>query len=54
MEEAEIEFKPLEVCEEGLEDEDCQPKETKERETEAKREADRKGQSRFLHRSTSK
>uniref|UniRef100_A0AAX7TRR1 GYF domain-containing protein n=1 Tax=Astatotilapia calliptera TaxID=8154 RepID=A0AAX7TRR1_ASTCA len=50
LEEAEIEFKPLEVCEEGLEDEDCQPKETKETETEAKREADRKGQSRFLHR----
>uniref|UniRef100_A0A669B113 GRB10 interacting GYF protein 2 n=1 Tax=Oreochromis niloticus TaxID=8128 RepID=A0A669B113_ORENI len=46
LEEAEIEFKPLEVCEEGLEDEDCQPKETKETETEAKREADRKGQSR--------
>uniref|UniRef100_A0A668TTZ9 GYF domain-containing protein n=1 Tax=Oreochromis aureus TaxID=47969 RepID=A0A668TTZ9_OREAU len=42
LEEAEIEFKPLEVCEEGLEDEDCQPKETKETETEAKREADRK------------
>uniref|UniRef100_A0A669E136 GRB10 interacting GYF protein 2 n=1 Tax=Oreochromis niloticus TaxID=8128 RepID=A0A669E136_ORENI len=34
LEEAEIEFKPLEVCEEGLEDEDCQPKETKETETE--------------------
>uniref|UniRef100_A0A667YWU9 GRB10 interacting GYF protein 2 n=1 Tax=Myripristis murdjan TaxID=586833 RepID=A0A667YWU9_9TELE len=42
LEEAELEFKPLEECEEGLEEEDSQPKETKETETEAKREADRK------------
>ncbi|KAM3865857.1 GRB10-interacting GYF protein 2 [Diretmus argenteus] len=40
LEEAELDFKHLEECEEGLEEEDCQPKETKE--TEAKREADRK------------
>uniref|UniRef100_A0A4W6DLX7 GRB10 interacting GYF protein 2 n=1 Tax=Lates calcarifer TaxID=8187 RepID=A0A4W6DLX7_LATCA len=42
LEEAELDFKPLEECEEGLEEEDSQPKETKETETEAKREADRK------------
>lgn len=42
LEEAELEFKPLEECEEGLEDEDSHSKETKETETEAKREADRK------------
>ncbi|XP_041805444.1 GRB10-interacting GYF protein 2 isoform X2 [Chelmon rostratus] len=41
LEEAELDFKPLEECEEGLEDEDSQPKETKETETEAKREAER-------------
>lgn len=44
LEEAELDFKPLEECEEGLEEEDSQPKETKETETEAKREAERKGQ----------
>ncbi|XP_027145074.1 GRB10-interacting GYF protein 2 isoform X6 [Larimichthys crocea] len=42
LEEAELDFKPLEECEEGLEEEDGQPKETKETETEAKREAERK------------
>uniref|UniRef100_A0A3P8SB58 GRB10 interacting GYF protein 2 n=1 Tax=Amphiprion percula TaxID=161767 RepID=A0A3P8SB58_AMPPE len=42
LEEAELDFKPLEECEEGLEEEDSLPKETKETETEAKREADRK------------
>lgn len=43
LEEAELDFRPLEECEEGLEEEDSQRKETKETETEAKREADRKG-----------
>lgn len=43
LEEVELEFKPLEECEEGLEEEDSQPKETKEVETEAKREAVHKG-----------
>uniref|UniRef100_A0A8C9ZXX4 GRB10 interacting GYF protein 2 n=1 Tax=Sander lucioperca TaxID=283035 RepID=A0A8C9ZXX4_SANLU len=43
LEEAELDFKPLEECEEGLEEDDCQPRETKEMETEAKREAERKG-----------
>ncbi|XP_069548072.1 GRB10-interacting GYF protein 2 isoform X3 [Brachyistius frenatus] len=42
LEEAEIDFKPLEECEEGLEEEDGWPKETKETEAQAKREADRK------------
>ncbi|XP_071390084.1 GRB10-interacting GYF protein 2 isoform X4 [Centroberyx affinis] len=42
LEEAELDFKPLEECEEGLEEEDSQFKETKETETEARREADRK------------
>uniref|UniRef100_A0A3Q1FKJ3 GRB10 interacting GYF protein 2 n=1 Tax=Acanthochromis polyacanthus TaxID=80966 RepID=A0A3Q1FKJ3_9TELE len=42
LEEAELDFKPLEECEEGLEEEDSLPQETKETETEAKREADRK------------
>uniref|UniRef100_A0AAQ6AEQ6 GYF domain-containing protein n=1 Tax=Amphiprion ocellaris TaxID=80972 RepID=A0AAQ6AEQ6_AMPOC len=42
LEEAELDFKPLEECEEGVEEEDSLPKETKETETEAKREADRK------------
>nr|XP_046264503.1 GRB10-interacting GYF protein 2 isoform X3 [Scatophagus argus] len=42
LEEAELEFKPLDECEEGLEEEDSQPKETKETETEAKKEAERK------------
>ncbi|XP_053186276.1 GRB10-interacting GYF protein 2 isoform X2 [Scomber japonicus] len=42
LEEAELDFRPLEECEEGLEEEDSQRKETKETETEAKREADRK------------
>ncbi|KAM4550965.1 GRB10-interacting GYF protein 2 isoform 5-T5 [Odontesthes bonariensis] len=41
-EEAELDFKPLEECEEGLEEEDGPPKETKETEKEAKREADRR------------
>lgn len=43
LEEAELDFKPLDECEEGLEEEDILPKETKETETEAKREAERKG-----------
>ena len=47
-EEAELDFKPLEECEEGLEEEDGPPKETKETEKEAKREADRRGQRFFL------
>uniref|UniRef100_A0A671Z0A0 GRB10 interacting GYF protein 2 n=1 Tax=Sparus aurata TaxID=8175 RepID=A0A671Z0A0_SPAAU len=42
LEEAELEFKPLEECEEGLEEEDSHSRETKEMETEAKREAERK------------
>ncbi|XP_035526516.1 GRB10-interacting GYF protein 2 isoform X3 [Morone saxatilis] len=42
LEEAELDFKPLEECEEGLEEEDSHPKETKETETEAKRELERK------------
>ncbi|KAM3604099.1 uncharacterized protein V6R79_006295 [Siganus canaliculatus] len=42
LEEAELDFKPLEECEEGLEEEDGQLKETKETETEAKRETERK------------
>uniref|UniRef100_A0A8P4G8T4 GYF domain-containing protein n=1 Tax=Dicentrarchus labrax TaxID=13489 RepID=A0A8P4G8T4_DICLA len=33
LEEAELDFKPLEECEEGLEEEDSHPKETKETET---------------------
>uniref|UniRef100_A0A665TRN8 GYF domain-containing protein n=1 Tax=Echeneis naucrates TaxID=173247 RepID=A0A665TRN8_ECHNA len=41
LEEAELDFKPLEECEEGLEEEDS-PKETKETEMETKREIDRK------------
>lgn len=45
LEEAELDFKPLDECEESLEEEDSQPKETKETETEAKREVERKGQS---------
>lgn len=46
LEEAELDFRPLEECEEGLEEEeDSQPNETKETEAEAKREVDRKGQS---------
>lgn len=43
LEEAELDFKPLEECEEGLEEEDSQPKETKETEPEAKKEAEHKG-----------
>lgn len=39
LEEAELDFKPLEECEESLEEEDIQPKETKEVEIEAKIEA---------------
>ncbi|XP_026169714.1 GRB10-interacting GYF protein 2 isoform X4 [Mastacembelus armatus] len=42
LEEAELDFKPLEECEEGLDEEDSPPRETKETETEAKREAERK------------
>lgn len=45
LEEAELDFRPLEECEEGLEEEeeeDIQPKETKEMEPEDKREEDRK------------
>ncbi|XP_051280473.1 GRB10-interacting GYF protein 2 isoform X2 [Dicentrarchus labrax] len=42
LEEAELDFKPLEECEEGLEEEDSHPKETKETETDAKRELERK------------
>lgn len=45
LEEAELDFKPLEECEEGLEEEDSQLNETKETETEAKRELERKGPS---------
>lgn len=45
LEEAELDFKPLDECEEGLEEEESQAKETKETETEAKREVERKGQS---------
>ncbi|XP_037644092.1 GRB10-interacting GYF protein 2 isoform X9 [Sebastes umbrosus] len=37
LEEGELDFKPLEECEEGLEEDDCQPRETKEMETEAER-----------------
>lgn len=43
-EEAELDFKPLEECEEGLEELDVSPRQTKETDREAKREADRKGQ----------
>uniref|UniRef100_A0A3Q4BTL0 GYF domain-containing protein n=1 Tax=Mola mola TaxID=94237 RepID=A0A3Q4BTL0_MOLML len=43
LEEAELDFKPLDECEEGLEGEDSQPKENKETDTEAKRESERKG-----------
>lgn len=43
LEEAELDFKHLEECEEGLEEEDSQPKETKETEPEAKKEAEQKG-----------
>lgn len=39
LEEAELDFKPLEECEESLEEEDSLPKETKEVEIEAKKEA---------------
>ncbi|XP_047446057.1 GRB10-interacting GYF protein 2 isoform X2 [Mugil cephalus] len=42
LEEAELDFKPLEECDEGLEEEDSHTRETKETEKEAKREADRK------------
>ncbi|XP_013887802.1 GRB10-interacting GYF protein 2 isoform X2 [Austrofundulus limnaeus] len=41
-EEAELDFKPLEECEEGLEELDTSPRQTKETDREAKREADRK------------
>lgn len=49
LEEAELDFKPLEECEEGLEEEDSQPKETKEAEAEAKKEAVQKGLSGCFH-----
>ncbi|XP_076000686.1 GRB10-interacting GYF protein 2 isoform X3 [Genypterus blacodes] len=42
LEEAELDFKPLEECEEGLEEEDSPAKETKDTETKAKREANSK------------
>lgn len=42
LEEAELDFRPLEECDEGLEEEDSQPPETKETQNGAKREADRK------------
>lgn len=42
LEEAELDFRPLEECDEALEEEDLQPPETKETQNEAKREADRK------------
>uniref|UniRef100_A0A1A7YRC0 GRB10 interacting GYF protein 2 n=1 Tax=Iconisemion striatum TaxID=60296 RepID=A0A1A7YRC0_9TELE len=45
-EEAELDFRPLEECEEGLEEQDAPTRETKESEKEAKREADRKELSR--------
>uniref|UniRef100_A0A3B5RED3 GRB10 interacting GYF protein 2 n=1 Tax=Xiphophorus maculatus TaxID=8083 RepID=A0A3B5RED3_XIPMA len=41
-EEAELDFRPLEECDEGLEEEDILSRETKETEKEAKREPDRK------------
>uniref|UniRef100_A0A8C6L931 GRB10 interacting GYF protein 2 n=1 Tax=Nothobranchius furzeri TaxID=105023 RepID=A0A8C6L931_NOTFU len=41
-EEAELDFRPLEECDEGLEELDTPTRETKESEKEAKREADRK------------
>lgn len=44
LEEAELDFKPLEECEEGLEEENGQHKETKETETESNRELERKGE----------
>lgn len=43
-EEAELDFRPLEECDEGLEEEDILSRETKETEKEAKREPDRKSQ----------
>lgn len=49
LEEAELDFKPLEECEEILEEEDSQPKDTKEVETEAKKEAVHKGLWVFVH-----
>ncbi|XP_056148680.1 GRB10-interacting GYF protein 2 isoform X2 [Lampris incognitus] len=45
LEEAELDFRPLEECEEGLEEEDIHLKETKEMETEVKRDTDRKEES---------
>uniref|UniRef100_A0A1A8LPM7 GRB10 interacting GYF protein 2 n=1 Tax=Nothobranchius pienaari TaxID=704102 RepID=A0A1A8LPM7_9TELE len=45
-EEAELDFRPLEECDEGLEELDTPTRETKESEKEAKREADRKEMSR--------
>ncbi|XP_068604992.1 GRB10-interacting GYF protein 2 [Brachionichthys hirsutus] len=42
LEEAELDFKPLHESEGGLEEEESRPKETKETEMEAKREAERK------------
>lgn len=44
LEEAELDFKPLEECEEGLEEEEeRRPQEAKEAEAEAKKEAVHKG-----------
>uniref|UniRef100_G3PJK6 GYF domain-containing protein n=1 Tax=Gasterosteus aculeatus aculeatus TaxID=481459 RepID=G3PJK6_GASAC len=44
LEEGELDFRPLEECEEGLEEDDCQPRETKEMVAEARGESDREGQ----------
>ncbi|XP_054889183.1 GRB10-interacting GYF protein 2 isoform X2 [Poeciliopsis prolifica] len=46
-EEAELDFRPLEECDEGLEEEDNLRRETKETEKEAKREPDRKDSARM-------
>ncbi|XP_032421566.1 GRB10-interacting GYF protein 2 isoform X6 [Xiphophorus hellerii] len=46
-EEAELDFRPLEECDEGLEEEDILSRETKETEKEAKREPDRKNLARM-------
>ncbi|XP_010865429.1 GRB10-interacting GYF protein 2 isoform X3 [Esox lucius] len=42
LEEAELDFRPLEECDEGQEDEDAQPRDTKDTDGEARREPDRK------------
>ncbi|XP_027876558.1 GRB10-interacting GYF protein 2 isoform X5 [Xiphophorus couchianus] len=46
-EEAELDFRPLEECDEGLEEEDILSRETKETDKEAKREPDRKNLARM-------